>query len=93
VEHNRKKNLEYQHAFRARHRTAEESARIQRRTWKLDGMKSRAESLFADGLTATAIAQRLGCSHHTILRHLAQPAARRRIGILIRTAVMPPEAC
>lgn len=84
VEHNRKKNLEYQHAFRARHRTAEESARIQRRTWKLDGMKSRAESLFADGLTATAIARQLGCSHHTLQRHLAQPEARWRVGILRR---------
>jgi len=85
VEHNRKKNLAYQHAFRARHRTPVETARIERRGWQLDGIKSHAESLHAEGLTATAIAQKLGCSHHTVLRHLDQPEARWRVGILRRT--------
>jgi hypothetical protein len=91
VEHTRKKNLEYQHAFRARHRTAEEAERLQRRAWRLDGMKSRAESLHADGLSPSAIAVKLGCSHHTVLKHLAQPEARWRVDILRRTNVPEPE--
>jgi len=84
VEHTRKKNAEYQRQHRARHRSKEETAYQERRTWRLDANKARAEQLVADGLTPTACAERLGCSHHTVLRHLAQPEARRRVGILRR---------
>jgi DNA-binding CsgD family transcriptional regulator len=85
AEHSRKKNLEYQHAFRARNRSPEDAARIERRGWWLDAMKYRAESLVADGMNPTACAERLGISHHTILKHLDSPEARRRVGILMRT--------
>lgn len=88
VEHDRRKNRENVAAFRARHRSAETTERIRRRSWWLEGMKSRAESLVADGLSATACAERLGISHHTILRHLAQPEAQRRVRIL-RALDMP----
>ncbi len=82
--HSRKKNLANQNAFRARHRTAEEAERVQRRAWQLDAAKFRAESLVADGMSPTAAAERAGISHHTVLKHLAQPEARRRVGILAR---------
>jgi DNA-binding CsgD family transcriptional regulator len=91
-EHNRKKNAQYQTAFRARHRTKEEAERIQRRTWQLDGAKYRAEALHADGMSPSAIAQKLGCSHHTLLRHLARPEAQRRVAIL-RNTDMPELPC
>jgi DNA invertase Pin-like site-specific DNA recombinase len=92
VEHARRKNCAHQRAFRARHRTLEETARIERRAWQLDGAKYRAESLFADGMSPSAIALQLRVSHHTLLRHLAQPEARWRVGILRRTD-MPELPC
>jgi DNA-binding CsgD family transcriptional regulator len=91
--HNRKKNAQYQTAFRTRHRTQEETERIQRRTWQLDGAKYRAESLVADGMTASAAAEHLGVSHHTIIAHLSRPDARRRIGILMRDTGEPEQPC
>jgi hypothetical protein len=45
VKRNRRKNLEYQHAFCSRHRNTEDAERIQHRICKLDGVKSRAEML------------------------------------------------
>jgi hypothetical protein len=92
VEHDRKKNLEYQPAFRARHRTKEDAERIERRTWQMDAAKSRFETLFADGMSATAIARKTGHSHHSVLRHLARPEAQWRVGILRRTD-MPELPC
>jgi DNA-binding CsgD family transcriptional regulator len=88
--HNRRANAHYQAQHRARHRTKEDAERIQRRTWQLDAAKSRAESLHADGMSPSAIAQKLGCSHHTVLRHLAQPEARWRVGILRRLDMPEP---
>lgn len=73
AKHNREKNRQYVAEFRDRHRTKEEAERIQRRTWQLDAEKSRAESLFADGMTASAIAQKLGRSHHTVLKPSPDP--------------------
>lgn len=93
VEHHRLKNQEYQHAFRARHRSKEDAERIERRTWQMDAVKSRAESLVADGLTATACAVKLGCSHHTLLRHLEKPEVRRRVSILMRDTGEPELPC
>jgi DNA invertase Pin-like site-specific DNA recombinase len=84
VEHNRKKNLEYQHAFRARHRSKEFAAYIERKKWQMDAAKSRFELLAGDGMSATAIGEKTGHSHHTVLRHLARPEARWRVGILRR---------
>jgi hypothetical protein len=92
VEHHRKKNLEYQHAFRARHRTPEDAERLQCRTWKLDGVKSRAEMLAGEGLSATAISKIVGCSHHSVIRHLQRPEAQWRVGIL-RRLDMPELPC
>jgi DNA invertase Pin-like site-specific DNA recombinase len=76
--------------FRERHRSPEEAERIQRRAWQLDGAKYRAESLFADGMSPSAIALQLRVSHHTLLRHLAQPEARWRVGILRRLDMPEP---
>lgn len=92
AEHNRAKNREHVRTFRERHRSPEEAERIQRRAWQLDGAKYRAESLVADGWTPSAAAEKLGVSHHTILRHLSQPDARRRVSILRRTD-MPELPC
>lgn len=89
VEHNREKSRQYQTASRARHRTTEDAERIQRRRWQLDGAKSSAESLHADGMSASAIAKKLGYSHHTILNHLAQPEASQRVGVLRRLRPEP----
>ena len=92
VEHNRKKNLEYQHAFRARHRTPEDADRRERRTWRMDAERARFEMLHADGMSGSAIAKKIGRSHHTVLRHLARPEAQRRVGIL-RRLEMPELPC
>jgi DNA-binding CsgD family transcriptional regulator len=79
-------------AFRVRHRTPAETARIERKGWRLDMAKYRCESLVADGWTPSAAAEKLGVSHHTILRHLSQPDAQRRVSILQRTD-MPELPC
>ena len=92
VEHRRKKNLDYVHAFRARHRTKEHIERIERRTWQMDAAKSRFEMLAGEGMSATAIGQKTGHSHHTVLRHLARPEAQWRVGILLRTD-LPDQPC
>jgi DNA invertase Pin-like site-specific DNA recombinase len=84
-------NAEYQRRFRERHRNPEEAARIQRKGWRLDAKKYRAESLVADGMTASAAALKLGCSHHTLLRHLSTPEARRRVGLLMRDTGEPEQ--
>jgi predicted nucleic acid-binding Zn-ribbon protein len=73
VKHNQKKNRQYQRDFRAHHRTKADAERIERCTWRLEGAKSRAESLHADSMSPSAIAQKLGRSHHTVLKHLARP--------------------
>ena len=79
VEHTRKKNLEYQHTFRQRHKTDA------KRRMLPDAVFGRFEQLHADGMSATAIAKKTGHSHHTVLRHLARPEAQWRVGILRRT--------
>jgi DNA invertase Pin-like site-specific DNA recombinase len=84
VKHNRRKNRENVAAFRARHRTNEDVERSERRTWKMDAARSRFEMLHADGMSPSAIAQKTGHSHHTVLRHLDRPEAQRRVGILRR---------
>ena len=90
--HDRKMNAEYQRRHRARHRTREDVERSERRTWQMDAARSRFELLHADGMSATAIARKLRCSHHTVLRHLARPEAQFRVGILRRTD-MPELPC
>jgi len=93
AEHTRKKNCEYQRAFRARHRSPEEAERLQRRAWRLDGAKYRAESLVADGLSPSAAAEKLRVSHHTLIRHLSQPEAARRVALLVRDTGEPDQPC
>jgi DNA invertase Pin-like site-specific DNA recombinase len=78
-------NAEYQRQHRAHLRTPEDAERSLRRTWRMDATRSRFEMLHADGMSASAIAQKTGHSHHTVLRHLARPEARWRVGILRRT--------
>jgi DNA invertase Pin-like site-specific DNA recombinase len=82
--HTRRRNAELQRARRARRRTPQEAERIQRKAWRVQGAKYRAESLHADGMSPSAAALLLGISHHTILNHLAQPEAQRRVAILRR---------
>jgi len=91
VEHTRKKNLERQHAFRARHRTPEEAERIQRRTWRVELEKHSCEMLVSEGMSPSAAARKVHLSHHTILKHLATPEAQWRVAILRRTNVPEPE--
>ena len=79
VLHTRKKNLEYQHAFRQRHKTDANPRMLP------DAERTQFEMLHADGMTASAIAQKLGHSHHTVLKHLARPEARHRVEILRKT--------
>jgi hypothetical protein len=76
VEHTRKKNLEYQHVFRQRHKTDANPRMLP------DAERTQFEMLHADGMTASAIAQKLGHSHHTVLNHLARPEVQRRVAIL-----------
>jgi DNA invertase Pin-like site-specific DNA recombinase len=88
VKRNRKKNLEYQHAFRVRHKTKEDAERSERRTWQMDAARSRFELLASDGMSATAIARKTGHSHHTVLEWLARPEAQWRVRLL---RIEPPE--
>jgi DNA invertase Pin-like site-specific DNA recombinase len=50
----------------------------------LDAARARFEMLAGDGMSATAIGQKTGHSHHTVLRHLAKPESQWRVGILMR---------
>ena len=92
AKHNRKMNAEYQRRHRARHRSAETAERIRRRGWQLDAIEYRSESLFADGMSASAAAEKLNCSHHTLLRWLDKPEVQRRIAFL-RALDMPEVPC
>jgi DNA invertase Pin-like site-specific DNA recombinase len=78
VKHSRQQNAAYQHAFRQRHPTNAKPRTVP------DAVRYQFEMLHAEGLTANAIAQKLGHSHHTVLKHLARPEARLRVDILRR---------
>ena len=92
VEHTRRMNRLWQQDSRARHTSPQAIERSERRTWRMDAARTRFEMLHADGMSATAIARKLGYSHHTVLKHLAQPEAQRRVGIL-RRLDMPELPC
>jgi transposase len=84
-------NRLYQQDSRARHTSPQAIERSERRAWRMDAKKSRAEMLHAEGMTASAAAEYLGVSHHTVLRHLARPEVQRRVAILKKTNAPEPE--
>lgn len=86
VEHNRAKNLEYQHAFRQRHKT-DPKPRVP------DTERGRFEMLHAEGMSANAIALELGRNRRTVAKHLARPDVQRRVALLRLDGPEPELPC